>query len=89
MATLGHTPNLFAVELEELRMERDWTYLELSEAIAIATNKRRDEDCWRRICQGITTQPHGRTLNIINKFLATQRAAGARKRRPAPARKAS
>lgn len=80
MAINGQTTDLFA-ELEELRMSRDWTYLELADAIEAVTHRRRAEDCWRRICQGLTTQPHGRTVAILEAFLSTVRGNdGARHR---------
>jgi hypothetical protein len=79
MATNGQTADLFE-ELEELRRARDWTYLQLSEAIAAVTHRRRDEDCWRRICLGLTRQPHQRTLDILETFLGTERAPRTRRR---------
>jgi hypothetical protein len=78
MTINGHTTDLSA-ELEELRMSRDWTYLQLANAIETVTHRRRAEDCWRRICQGQTTQPHGRTLAILEAFLATVRGSARRR----------
>ena len=58
-------------ELEALRVERDWSYQELADAIAASTNRRRNQDCWRKICQGLTERPQSRTRDIVEKFLAT------------------
>ena len=85
MATNGHSPDLF-VELDNLRRAQDWTYLELADEIARVTGRRRDEDCWRRICLGLTTQPHGRTVDILAAFLSAVRPSpkrGSRKARRA------
>jgi len=68
-------------ELESLRLERDWSYQELSDAIASATNRRRNQDCWRRICQGEVDRPQGRTLAILESFLATVRSKPPQQRR--------
>jgi hypothetical protein len=80
MATNGQLPKLFT-DLEALRRANDWTYQELSEAIAKVTQLSRDDDCWRRICQGLTTKPQGRTVGIIETFLASVRPKAAAKRR--------
>jgi hypothetical protein len=72
MTINGHMADLFA-ELEEFRITRDWTYLQLADAIAETTHRHRDEDCWRRICQGLTARPHGRTIAILESFLASMR----------------
>jgi hypothetical protein len=83
MTTLGQTTELSA-QLEELRITEDWTYLELANKIEEVTHRWRDEDCWRRICQGTTANPHGRTRDILETFLATVRA---RRRRVANGRR--
>jgi hypothetical protein len=57
-------------ELEIIRRDRDWSYQELADEIARVTQKRRDQDCWRKICQGLTDRPHSRTQDILDKFLA-------------------
>jgi hypothetical protein len=84
MATNGQTTDLFedrvGAELEDLRRSRDWTYLQLAEAIAAVTHRRRDEDCWRRICLGLTVRPHRRTLDILESFLGTERGPRTRRR---------
>lgn len=80
MATNGQLTELFS-ELEDLRVARDWTYLELADAIEGVTHRRRDDDCWRRICQGLTPAPHKRTLAILETFLASVRQPKRRVRR--------
>lgn len=60
-------------ELETLRRQRDWTYQQLADAIAKQTNRRRDQDCWRKICQGQTLAPQARTLDILENFLESVR----------------
>ncbi len=72
MTTLGQTTELFE-ELEQLRMSRDWTYHQLGQAIEEVTHRHRADDCWRRICQGLTPNPHTRTLDILQTFLEVQR----------------
>ena len=56
-------------QLECIRRARDWSYQELADEIAVVTNRRRDQDCWRKICRGLTDRPHARTLDILNTFL--------------------
>ena len=83
--TNGDVSQLFA-ELDKIRRDRDLTFLELSDEIARVTGKRRDEDCWRRICLGHTSHPHSRTLDILVAFLDGVRPSpkrGARKARRA------
>lgn len=63
---------LFA-ELESLRLEQDWSYQELADAIAATTNRRRNQDCWRKICQGETDKPQGTTIYILQTFLRKSR----------------
>ena len=82
MGTNGEPADLFA-ELEDYRCAQDWTYLELAENIATVTRRRRDEDCWRRICNGLTTKPQGRTLDILKAFLVAVRPSGRRRMRRA------
>lgn len=83
MARTEQPVNRFA-ELEEYRLSQDWTYHDLSEAIARITNRRRAVDCWRRICKGLVPQPHERTVDIIESFLAqVRRTAGKSRRRVA------
>jgi len=77
--TNGQLADLF-IELEELRRQRDWTYQQLSEAIYRVTQRKRDDDCWRRICQGLTTAPHGRTVGILEDFLASVRPTTTKRR---------
>jgi len=64
--------------LESIRLERDWSYLELSNAIEDVTGLHRNQDCWRKICNGETSTPQGRTARILDKFLA--RMKGERRR---------
>jgi hypothetical protein len=58
-------------ELERIRKKRDWTYLQLADAIEAVTRRRRDQDCWRRICLGLTETPNARTLDILEEYLAS------------------
>jgi len=44
------------------------------------TQRKRDDDCWRRICQGLTTAPHGRTVGILEDFLASVRPTTTKRR---------
>lgn len=61
-------------ELENLRLARDWTYQQLADAIEERTERRRDPDCWRRICLGLTPNPQKRTLDILEKYMKAERA---------------
>lgn len=80
MAPNGEVTQLFA-ELDKIRRDQDWTFLELSAEIARITGKRRDQDCWRRICLGLTSHPHGRTLDILTEFLEGVRPSPKRGRK--------
>lgn len=82
MVTNGQWLSLSA-ELDRLRMARDWTYRELAEAIEAKTHRGRKEDCWRRICMGLSRHPHQRTVSILEEFLDGRPVA--RKRRQAKA----
>jgi hypothetical protein len=67
----GQTPKRPAgAALELLRKSRDWSYQELTDNIAMVTGHRRNQDCIRKICQGITRDPQDRTSDILNRFLA-------------------
>jgi hypothetical protein len=80
---MGQTTELCA-ELEDIRIAQDWSYQQLAQAIEDSTNKHRNEDCWRRICLGLTPNPHGRTLAILKAFLAsykTQRRSSSGRRK--------
>jgi hypothetical protein len=56
--------------LERLRLARDWSYQDLADNIYLATDVRRDQDCWRKICQGKTKNSHAPTLNAMSRFFA-------------------
>jgi len=58
-------------ELEAVRMDNDWTYEQVADAIKKATGHRRNPDCWRKLCTGETKSPHSRTLYLLDAFLAT------------------
>jgi len=60
--------------LEEFRLERDMSFLQLSYAIKRSTGYFRNQDCWRKICKGETQNPQGRTERILDKFLASIKA---------------
>lgn len=69
-------------ELENWRLEQDKSYQELADAIEAVTGRRRDQDCWRKLCLGQTPRPHSRTVDIAQKFMDAQRVR-TRKRMPA------
>jgi hypothetical protein len=71
MATNGQKlPSIFT-ELERIRVSRDWTYKQLAKAIASTTHHDRTEDCWRKLCQGLTPNPHRRTVHMLELFMAS------------------
>lgn len=70
-------------QLEQIRRERDWSYRELSDAIEKATLFRRNQDCWRRICQFKTPKPNDRTQDAMARFYAKLAAVTATKRQRA------
>lgn len=67
-------------QLEYVRQSHDWSYQELADRIATVTNFRRNQDCYRKIAQGITTAPNKRTKLALTKFFEhlalLQKAAG-------------
>ena len=68
-------------QLEELRLARDWSYRELAEVIATETGFQRNQDCWRKICQGRTKNAHKPTLRALALFYSAVRNNGHRRRR--------
>jgi intein-encoded DNA endonuclease-like protein len=57
--------------LEQLRLDRDWTYLQLTERIREATGIKRSESTVTRACKG---KPHrDGVANAIEKFLKAER----------------
>jgi hypothetical protein len=72
---VGHMPEKDRHPLEELRRRRDWSYRELAEVIATETGFQRNQDCWRKICQGETELPHGPTSHAMNVFFMKIAAA--------------
>lgn len=72
-------PTTLLTELEELRLSRDWTYKDLADDIEEQTQRRRDPDCWRRLCLGLTPNPHKRTLDILETYMKGERGRRRRK----------
>jgi hypothetical protein len=68
------------VELETLRKQRDWSYAELADDVEKYTKRRRDQDCFRKLCTGLTHRPNSRTVDIIETYLGAQRENGASRR---------
>jgi hypothetical protein len=67
-------------DLETLRLTRDWSYQQLADEIATTTNRRRNQDCWRKLCQGVTKHPQKRTVDIAEVFLAAVKTPTRRRR---------
>ena len=70
-------------KLEQVRLLRDWSYQDLSDEIFKATGYRRNQDCWRRICQQETKEPNGCTRHALELFLGAVKAEANGKRRVA------
>jgi hypothetical protein len=66
--------------LEAFRRKRDWSYDELSRQIELVTDRHRDPDCLRKLCQGLTKGPHSRTVALLDDFLAEMLGTGRRRR---------
>lgn len=56
--------------LEQLRLDRDWSYAQLSEAIYAVTGVRRSDVAWARICQH-RAGARATTQAAIDRFLAS------------------
>jgi hypothetical protein len=56
--------------LEQLRLDHFWSYRTLAKLITNETGLRRDQDSWRKICQGITDEPDETTRHGMETFLA-------------------
>lgn len=70
-------------ELEQLRLARDWSYRDLADNIQAVTKFRRNQDCWRKICQGRTKNAHAPTLYALDQFYAALAINGHSRKRKA------
>lgn len=70
-------------QLETHRRQSDLSYQQLAARIANATGRYRNQDCWRKLCQGLTTNPQATTVDIAEAYL--QSLPKGRRRKPAKA----
>jgi hypothetical protein len=80
LSEVDHMPEKLH-RLEQLRRTRDWSYRDLADNIFVTTRFRRNQDCWRKICQGETETPHGPTEEAMRLFFAALAVNGSRRRR--------